>query len=73
MSITPRVPSRQVSPNSRRVRAESDAVLPPEGHPALHPGRIALITGGAHGIGLAAARELLGCVLIRSAVSVANR
>lgn len=42
------------------------AVQPFEGelHPVFHPGRVAVITGAASGIGRAAAEELAKCVFL---------
>lgn len=42
------------------------AVQPFEGelHPVFHPGRVAVITGAASGIGRAAAEELAKCVSV---------
>lgn len=45
-----------------RARTPVAEFVDPAEHPALNPGRVAVITGAASGIGLAAAVQLAGCV-----------
>lgn len=47
---------------SSRARTPVQEFVDPTEHPALNPGGAAVITGGASGIGLAAAVQLAGCV-----------
>src|SRR5690242_8784212 len=56
-----RPPRRQVAAARRSRHDEQNSTKIQEGckmsHPAIAPGRVAVITGGASGIGLAAARK----------------
>jgi hypothetical protein len=47
---------------SSRARTPVAEFVDPAEHPALNPGCVAVITGAASGIGLAAAVQLAGCV-----------
>src|SRR5690606_26029282 len=47
-------------PRSRAQSRRADRSIPMPQHPALVPGRVAVVTGGASGIGLAAARRFAG-------------
>ena len=56
-----RPPIRGTTPSHRRFEAPS---LDSDVHPVIHPGRVAVITGAASGIGRAAAIELARCAAI---------
>jgi hypothetical protein len=54
--------SGHTSGYASRARTPVAEFVDPAEHPALNPGCVAVITGAASGIGLAAAVQLAGCV-----------
>ncbi|KAJ7081582.1 hypothetical protein B0H15DRAFT_854197 [Mycena belliarum] len=68
MLPTPQTSPRSRGPSPKRPALSGSASFDPSGahdptdadtaHPVLHPGRVAVVTGAASGIGAAAAREL---------------